>query len=67
MAAIAITISKFGPSGSFIKANSVLEHARDVMPKRSNEYFFEMKIIWVSIVRVTRNEHATKVVVAALY
>ena len=47
--AIPITISKFGPSGSLKKKNISLEHAIDVIPKISNEIFFELKPIVVII------------------
>lgn len=33
------TTSKFGPSGSLKKANSVLENTTEVMPKMSSERF----------------------------
>ena len=36
-AAVTITISKFGPSGSLKKKNSVLENTIAVIPKMSNE------------------------------
>jgi len=45
-----ITTSKFGPSGSLKNKNSNLEHARDIIPKISNEVFFDVKyvlIIWL--------------------
>ena len=42
--AIPITMSKFGPSGSLKNENIALEHATDVIPKISNEAFFELSI-----------------------
>lgn len=43
--AITVTISKFGPSGSLNNKNIVLEHAIAVMPKISNEIFFDIGFI----------------------
>jgi hypothetical protein len=47
--AIATTIRRFGPSGSLKKKNSVLENKRDVIPRISNEIFFNLKRILVII------------------
>ncbi len=43
-AAVTMTMSKFGPSGSLKKKNSALEHTRDVIPRSSNEVLFELNI-----------------------
>ena len=40
---------RFGPSGSSKKKNIVLEHAIEVMPKISNETFFDFKYIFLII------------------
>ena len=45
--AATITISKLGPSGSLKNQNINLEHKIAVMPKISNEVFFEWKCIFV--------------------
>jgi len=45
IAAITITTRRFGPSGSSKKKNIALEHAIDVIPKISNEVFFDLKYI----------------------
>jgi hypothetical protein len=45
MAAIPVTMSRFGPSESFKNKNVVLEHRSDVMPKISSEVFFDLKYI----------------------
>jgi hypothetical protein len=56
IAAVPITTSKFGPSGSLKKENIALAHTMDVMPNISNEIFFDLNNILVVIVRVTRSE-----------
>lgn len=43
--AIPITTRRFGPSGSSKKKNIVREHTIAVMPKISNENFFDLKYI----------------------
>lgn len=43
--AIPVTMSKFGPSGSLKNKNSILEHRIAVMPRMSNEKFFDLKYI----------------------
>ena len=45
--AIPVTTRRFGPSGSLKSKNNVLEHARDVIPRISNDAFFELKYIFV--------------------
>jgi hypothetical protein len=49
IAAIPITTSKFGPSGSLKRKNITLEHRMDVIPKISNEVLFDLKYIFVTI------------------
>jgi hypothetical protein len=49
IAAITITISKFGPSGSLRSENNTLEHAIAVRARIRNEVFFEAKYIGVII------------------
>jgi hypothetical protein len=51
-AAITVTISKFGPSGSLKSANITLEHTIDVIAKISSETFFDMKYIFVIILEI---------------
>lgn len=46
IAAITVTMSKFGPSGSLKKKNINLEHARAVIPKINNEIFFDLKYMF---------------------
>ena len=41
--AIPVTTSRFGPSGSLNSRNIALEHTRDVIPRISNDVFFELK------------------------
>src|SRR5678815_3927662 len=38
-----VTTRRFGPSGSLKRKNNTLEHTRDVMPRISNEAFFDLK------------------------
>ena len=45
--AIPVTTRRFGPSGSLKSKNNVLEHTRDVIPRISNDVFFELKRISV--------------------
>jgi len=40
-----ITTSKFGPSGSLNNKKSNLEHERDIIPRISNEVFFDVKYV----------------------
>ena len=47
--ASAVTIKRFGPSGSFIKKNTILENTRDVMARINREIFFDMGYIFLSI------------------
>lgn len=47
--AIPITTTRLGPSGSSKKKNIVLEHRIDVMAKITNEIFFDLKYILISI------------------
>ena len=56
IAAIPITISKFGPSGSLKSENSTLEHTMDVTPRISNKVFFDLKSIFAIIVSLTQGE-----------
>jgi hypothetical protein len=49
IAAITITISKFGPSGSLRSENNALEHAIAVRARITSEVFFEGKCISVII------------------
>ena len=49
IAAITMTTSKFGPSGSSKKKNIALEHIIDVSPRITNNVFFELKFIFVII------------------
>ena len=49
IAVIPITTNKFGPSGSLKNQNSILEQTMDVIPKISNEVFFDLKYIFVII------------------
>ena len=44
--AIPVTISRFGPSESLKNKNSILEKIIDVIPKISNEIFFDLKYIF---------------------
>jgi len=46
IAAPTITTKRFGPSGSSKDKNIVLEHTIDVMPKITNEIFFDLKYIF---------------------
>lgn len=41
----AITIRRFGPSGSFKNVKNALEHIRDVTPKTMRVVFFGVKFI----------------------
>jgi hypothetical protein len=41
IAAAPITTSKFGPSGSLKSKNITLDNVKAVMPKMSNEIFFD--------------------------
>ncbi len=54
ISAITTTMSKFGPSGSLKSENSIFEHAMDVMPKISNEVFFDLKYIFVIVLQNLR-------------
>lgn len=56
MAAIPITTSKFGPSGSLKNKNSILEHTIAVMPKISSELFFDLKNIAVCVLSLTQSK-----------
>jgi len=47
IAAIPITINKFGPSGSLNNKNITLENIRDVIPRISSDTFFDLKYIFV--------------------
>lgn len=47
--AMTTTTKRFGPSGSLKKKNIVLEHRIDVMAKITNEIFFDLKYIVLSI------------------
>ena len=58
--AIPITTSKFGPSGSLKNKNITLEHAIDVIPKISNEVFFDLKYIFVIILDLQANQKVMK-------
>lgn len=49
IAAVTITIRRFGPSGSLKKKNIVLENRIDVIHKIINEAFFDGKYILVII------------------
>ena len=51
IAAIPITTSKFGPSGSLKNKNSALEHKIAVIPKISKEICFDLKYIFVIILK----------------
>jgi hypothetical protein len=44
--AITVTIRRFGPSGSSKDNSIILEHIIDVMPKISDEIFFDLKYIF---------------------
>jgi len=46
IAANTITTSKFGPSGSLMKKNTVREQTRDVIPKINNGIFCDLKFIF---------------------
>lgn len=46
IAAITVTMSKFGPSGSLKSANIILEHAMAVIAKINREAFFDLKYMW---------------------
>jgi len=47
IAAVAVTISRLGPSGSLKRKNISLEHSIEVMAKIIRELFFELKfILW---------------------
>ncbi len=48
-AAITVTTSKFGPSGSLKSVKSIFEQTRAVTPKINNEIFFDLKYILVII------------------
>lgn len=43
--AITVTISKFGPSGSFTKENIILDANNDDIPRMSNEVLLDFKYI----------------------
>jgi len=45
IAAIPVTTSKFGPSGSLKNTNIILEHASAVIANISSEVFFDVKYI----------------------
>ena len=45
-------MNKFGPSGSLKSANITLEHTMAVMPKISNEVFFELKYIFAIVLGI---------------
>ena len=49
VAAITVTMSKLGPSGSLKNTNSALEHTMEVMPKMINEVFFDLKYMVVIV------------------
>ncbi len=49
ISAITVTTNKFAPSGSLNMKNNTFEHAIAVMPKMSNEVFFDLKYIFVII------------------
>jgi hypothetical protein len=48
-------MSKFGPSGSLIKKKNALEHTIDVIPKISNETFFDLKFMFVIVVEISES------------
>jgi hypothetical protein len=50
--AITETTNKFGPSESLKNANSVLEHTIEVSARMSNDTFFDLKYMFVSIVKI---------------
>jgi len=54
MAAIPITTRRFGPSGSLKNKNIILEHTIDVIPRISNEIFFDLKYMSVVILENLR-------------
>jgi len=45
-AAITVTISRFGPSGSLKNANMALEHRIAMTPKIISEVLFEVRFIF---------------------
>lgn len=47
--AITITTRRFGPSRSSRNQNIVLDTKTDVIPRISNEIFFDLKYIFLSI------------------
>lgn len=49
--AITVTIRRFGPSGSSKNTNIALEHMRAVIPKISNEIFFDVKYMTLVYMR----------------
>ena len=46
IAAITITMRRFGPSGSLKDRNIILEQAIDVIPRMNSEVFFDLKYIF---------------------
>lgn len=51
ISAITTTMSRFGPSGSLKSEKNIFEHTRAVTPRISNEVFFDMEYIDISIVK----------------
>jgi hypothetical protein len=52
IAAITVTTSKFGPSGSLKKKNIAREKIIAVIPNIINEVFFDLKYISIMILRI---------------
>jgi len=49
IAAIPMTTTRFGPSGSLKKKNIALEHKLAVTAKINDVMFFDLKYIWLSV------------------
>lgn len=50
IAAMTITTRRFGPSGSLKNENITLEHAMDVIPKISNDVFFDLRYMFCNYI-----------------
>ena len=57
----AVTIKRFGPSGSLKKKNSILEQMMAVAPNMINEIFFDRKYIFAILLLVSDNAYFLKV------